>query len=194
MKWTNRWTDVKLLLLPLPFLHPPTPCCFCLSSRFHGDGSQQHSDWKHLSCEWVGGKSCFASSFLTPFLTFFLHSLFLPRSTLVLVNKPLHHVILPIPFTLLTGNQLMSEMVGGLHNGILFFFLRWGEEEGGWRGRLWSFVAVFQGLLESSHPENWHSVSVNCFSSGSNPDKLWSGSAPQRKRQSKQIYSYKQLK
>lgn len=122
MKWTNTWTDVKLFLLPLPFLHPPTPCCFCLSSRFHGDGGQQHSDWKHLSCEWVGGKSCFASSFLTPFLTFFLHSLFLPRSTLVLVNKPLHHVILPIPFTLLTGNQLMSEMVGGLHNGILFFF------------------------------------------------------------------------
>jgi len=55
------------------------------------------------------------------------------------------------------------------------FFLESGgnkeeEEEDGGRGAgLWSFVAVFQGLFGSSHPENLCSISVNCFSSASDP-------------------------
>lgn len=62
----------------------------------------------------------------------------------------------------------MSGMVGGLLNGVLsVFFLNlfFGGRVGwGWTAELWSFVAEIQGLFGSSHPENRHSGSVNCFS------------------------------
>ncbi len=89
-----------------------------------------------------------------------------------------HGTPLPIPFTLLTENQLMTGMVGGLHNGLLSFFGGGGggwvrrDEEGGQGCRgLWSFVADVSGLvqLQSSRESKLH-LSVNCFSSASDPD------------------------
>lgn len=93
-----------------------------------------------------------------------LHSLFLPCSPFVVVNKPLHHVTPPPHPSLMTG------MVGGLHKGPpsceggLRMVLIVGVRIGG------SFVAVFQGLFGASHPENQRCGAVNSFS----PGPLWS--------------------